>query len=204
MTLFQHVKSAITVPQAAAFYGMQVRHNGMTRCPFHEDRTPSMKLNDTYYYCFGCGAHGDVIDLTAKLFGLNVRQAAEKLAGDFGLSPDHPPAAPIALPRPVGLTDAQREDIAYCQHVLLDLRQLLITQEQENRPTSPEASPEQPLGEASGLLGYVDHLIDCLTYGDPKKRAEAAERLLGDQVLPMLETRIHAQKKEDIHEQHAA
>ena len=32
---------------------------------------PSMKLNDTYYYCFGCGANGDAIDLTAKLFDLN-------------------------------------------------------------------------------------------------------------------------------------
>ena len=43
----------------------------MVCCPFHSDSDPSMKLNDTYYYCFGCGANGDAIDLTAKLFDLN-------------------------------------------------------------------------------------------------------------------------------------
>ena len=41
---------------------------------------------DFRFHCFGCGADGDVIDLTAKLFQLSLRQAAEKLATDFGLS----------------------------------------------------------------------------------------------------------------------
>ena len=85
----------------------------------HSDSDPSMKLNDTYYYCFGCGGNGDAIDLTAKLFDLNPRQAAEKLASDFGLDPDKPPANAIALPPPKrGLTDEQWADIAYCLRVL--------------------------------------------------------------------------------------
>ena len=41
---------------------------------------------DSRFHCFGCGADGDVIDFTAKLFQLSLRQAAEKLAVDFGLS----------------------------------------------------------------------------------------------------------------------
>ena len=41
---------------------------------------------DSRFHCFGCGADGDVIDFTAKLFQLPLRQAAEKLAADFGLS----------------------------------------------------------------------------------------------------------------------
>ena len=59
----------------------------MTRCIFHDDRHPSMKLNEDYFFCFGCGAHGDVIDLTARLLGLSSYDAAKKLAYDFGLSP---------------------------------------------------------------------------------------------------------------------
>ena len=47
MNLFQTVKAAITVRQAAALYGLPITTTGMTRCPFHEDHTPSMKLNDT-------------------------------------------------------------------------------------------------------------------------------------------------------------
>ena len=57
----------------------------MIRCPFHADRNPSMKV-DSRFHCFGCGADGDVIDFTAKLFQLSLLQAVEKLAADFGLS----------------------------------------------------------------------------------------------------------------------
>ena len=81
---------------------------------------------DTYYYCFGCGATGDVIDLTARLFDLSSFQAARKLAQDFGLSPDKPPSGAIALPKPPTLSsDAEQEDIAYCIRVLHDYRDLL-------------------------------------------------------------------------------
>ena len=91
MNLFKLVKESVTVKQAAALYGLPVTSTWMTRCPFHEDHTPSMKLNDTYYYCFGCGATGDVIDLTARIFDLSSLQAARKLVQDFDLSPDKPP-----------------------------------------------------------------------------------------------------------------
>ena len=126
MSLYQTVKSAITVRQVGEMYGMEPDRHGMVCCPFHSDNHPSMKLNDTYYYCFGCGANGDAIDLTAKLFDLNPRQAAEKLIHDFGLDPDKPPANAIALPPPKrGLTDEQWADIAYCLRVLTDYLDLL-------------------------------------------------------------------------------
>ena len=61
MSIFEAVKQTVTTRQAAERYGIRVERNGMYRCPFHEDKTPSMKL-DRRYYCFGCGASGDVID----------------------------------------------------------------------------------------------------------------------------------------------
>ena len=125
MSLYQKIKSAITVRQVGEMYGMEPDRHGMVCCPFHSDSDPSMKLNDTYYYCFGCGANGDAIDLTAKLFDLNPRQAAEKLIHDFGLDPDKPPANAIALPPKRGLTDEQWADIAYCLRVLTDYLVLL-------------------------------------------------------------------------------
>ena len=66
MTLFELVKQNICVPDAAEHYGLQINRNGMCSCPFHEDRHPSMKLNERYFYCFGCGATGDVIDLGGR------------------------------------------------------------------------------------------------------------------------------------------
>ena len=66
MTLFELVKQTIHVRDAAEHYGLQVNRSGMCRCPFHDDRHPSMKLNEKYFYCFGCGATGDVIDLGGR------------------------------------------------------------------------------------------------------------------------------------------
>ena len=77
MTWFELIKQVVQVPEAAAYYGLQVSRNGMACCPFHDDRHPSMKLNERYFYCFGCGATGDVIDLVAKLFDLSSYEAAK-------------------------------------------------------------------------------------------------------------------------------
>ena len=71
--IFDTLKARITVPQAAAYYGVRIGRNGMCCCPFHSDKTPSMKINETYYYCFGCHATGDVIDFAAKLFARKTR-----------------------------------------------------------------------------------------------------------------------------------
>ena len=83
--LFEVVKLNISARQAAEAYGFRPNRSSMVCCPFHADRNPSMKV-DSRFHCFGCGVDGDVIDFTAKLFQLSLRQAAEKLASDFGLS----------------------------------------------------------------------------------------------------------------------
>ena len=83
--VFETVKQSVTVREAAERYGIEVKRGGMACCPFHDDKNPSMKLNEEYFYCFGCGATGDVIDLTARLYNLSPKEAAEKLAQDFGL-----------------------------------------------------------------------------------------------------------------------
>ena len=85
MRLFQAVKQSVTTRQAAEHYGLRVKRNGMVCCPFHQDRTPSMKL-DERFYCFGCGAKGDVIDFAAALLNIGKKDAAVRLAEDFGVA----------------------------------------------------------------------------------------------------------------------
>ena len=82
--VFEAVKLSVSTREAAEFYGIKVRRNGMACCPFHDDKNPSMKV-DQRFHCFGCGEDGDVIDFAAKLFDLSPKEAAEKLAQDFGL-----------------------------------------------------------------------------------------------------------------------
>ena len=85
MTIYETIKAAVPVRQAAEHYGLRVNRNGMACCPFHNDRNPSLKLNEEYFYCFGCGAKGDVIDFVARLFDLSNYEAAQRLAADFGI-----------------------------------------------------------------------------------------------------------------------
>ena len=190
MNLFQTIKAAVTVKQAAALYGLPITTTGMTCCPFHEDHTPSMKLNDTYYYCFGCGATGDVIDLTARLFDLSSLQAARKLAQDFGLGPDNPPSSAVALSRPpAAFSDTKQEDIAYCFRVLHDYRDLLTRWRTEFAPLSPEETLDDRFVEALHMLATVDDLIDRLAFGPASQKVDVAKRLLDGQLLPRMETR---------------
>ena len=198
MNLFQIVKTAVTVKQAAALYGLPITTTGMTCCPFHEDHTPSMKLNDAYYYCFGCGATGDVIDLTARLFDLSSLQAARKLVQDFDLSPDKPPSGAVALPKPpIAPSNAQQEDIAYCLRILHDYRDLLTKWQTKYAPHSPEESLDERFVEALHMMTVVDDLIDRLAFGPASQKAATAKRLLAGQLLPQMATRLDSLKAKE-------
>ena len=85
MNLFEIVKYGVSCREAAELYGVEVNRYGMALCPFHNDRHPSLYVADDHYYCFACGEHGDVIDFAARLFGLPLYEAAQRLAADFDI-----------------------------------------------------------------------------------------------------------------------
>ena len=125
MNVFEIVKENVTARQAAEAYGLKVGRTGMACCPFHSDMSPSMKL-DERYYCFGCGATGDAVDLTAKLFGIGLREAAVKLAEDFGLNYDsrQKPSVRPRIREPTPEQKYQKEE-NHCYKVLTDYFHLL-------------------------------------------------------------------------------
>ena len=84
MNIFQKVKERVTARQVAERYGLIVRRNRMACCPFHNDKHPSMKI-DQNYYCFACGAKGDAVNYVAVQFGLSQFEAAKKINEDFSL-----------------------------------------------------------------------------------------------------------------------
>lgn len=82
------IRRLLSARRVAEFYGFHPDRAGAISCPFHKgDRTPSLKLYDGErgFHCFGCGAHGSVIDFVMKLFNLNFRQAVMRLDSDFRL-----------------------------------------------------------------------------------------------------------------------
>ena len=131
--VFEAVKESVPTRQAAEFYGVQVGRNGMACCPFHDDKHPSMKV-DRRFHCFGCQADGDVIDFTARLFGLNKKEAALKLAEDFSVSFDakgHDPPCRRPVKRKISEELRYRQAEQKCFQVLCDYLHLLERWEKE-------------------------------------------------------------------------
>ena len=171
MNQFERVKAAIPLRQAAETYGLRVLPNGMTCCPFHKDMHPSMKLNEGYFFCFGCGASGDVIDFTARLFGLSPYAAAQKLETDFGIG-----AEPEPLPFP-NHAEPSQDRVQLCICVLRDyLRHLRIWQ-LRYRPEKPGDPIHPRFAEAMRSLPTVNYLLDCLLGNDLLLAKETAETL---------------------------
>ena len=88
--LFRSVKAAVPVPEAARRLGIEPDPGGMARCPFHPDKRPSLRLYPEHFYCFGCHAHGDVVDLTARICNLRPIHAAKLLAEYYRVEDPHP------------------------------------------------------------------------------------------------------------------
>lgn len=80
-------------------------------CPFHKEKTPSFYVNDDkqFYHCFGCGAHGTVIDFLMAHDNLSFPEAVENLAAEAGMQ------VPKASPEEV-----KKADKAKSLHALLD------------------------------------------------------------------------------------
>ena len=173
--VFEAVKQSVSTRDAAAFYGIEVKRNGMACCPFHDDKNPSMKV-DQRFHCFGCGEDGDVIDFTAKLFDLSPKEAAEKLAQDFGLIYDSqaPPRRRYVRQK----TEAQqfREDRQRCYRILSDYYYLLKKWESDHSPRTPEEEPHPRFVEAIQKKTYVEYLLDLFLYeSEEEQKAWIAE-----------------------------
>lgn len=196
MNLFESVKAAVTVRQAVEHYGLEVNRGNMICCPFHNDRTPSMKLNEDYFYCFGCGATGDVIDLVAKLFNLSSYDAAKKLAYDFGIDPDKPPAA-AALRKPkYPLAKAFQREELHCQRVLCDYLHLLERWKVQCAPKAPDDTIDDRFVEACQMLDYIEDLADILTFAELEVRVKTVDMLQKDGMIDRLEERLKRTEKE--------
>ena len=170
VNVFEAVKQSVTVREAAEMYGIQVNRNGMACCPFHDDRHPSMKLNEEYFYCFGCGATGDVIGLTSRLYNLTPKEAAEKLAQDFGLVYDSqaPPRRQYVRQKSEAQKFKEDRDRSFC--VLADYYHLLRKWETAYAPKTPEEHLHPRYMEAIHKKDYVGYLLDFFLEDNPEEQ----------------------------------
>ena len=127
---------------------------------------------DKRFHCFGCQADGDVINLAARLYGLNNLGAAVKLASDFGISYDNKGRA---SPRPVKkkLSEELRLKQAelQCCRILSDYNHLLEKWKTEYAPETPGEEWHPLFVEALQKQTYAEYLLDTLLGGTAEEKA---------------------------------
>ena len=201
MTLFEKVKESVTTRQAAERYGLRVGRSGMCKCPFHNDKNPSMKV-DQRFHCFGCQADGDVINFTSRLFGLDPKQAAMKLANDFGIQYD-PEQKTSYVPRKPAISEKEifRLRFSYCYNTLISYRNLLSQWLQQYAPKTPDEEIHPRFLEALHNLRYVEYQLDVLLSGDTSEIEQMVNDFLKDEhnqkevpaVEPIIKTPVYYQ-----------
>ena len=197
MNPYELIKDNVTVPQVAERYGLATGRNGMACCLFHEDHHPSMKLNERYFYCFGCGAHGDVIDLTARLLGTSTKDTIDILLNDYHLDPRDCPAKPMTTRRP--MIRNLREEEERCFSVLNEFHRLLESWRERYAPSRPEEPMDDHYILACREMESVEYALDILTAGPLEERAKLTDRLIRSGKLARLRQMMNDIKEGDIH-----
>ena len=160
MSYYPELKQRLTCREVAPRYGVRVNAAGMAVCPFHDDNSPSMKLS-CGFYCFGCGAQGDVITFVSRLFGISIRDAARKLSADFEIPLDdrHPPN-----PK----TETSKW-LSYAKQILHRYYDLLVTWKWELLPQKPGSVWHPLFAEALQKQADIRELLFELEFGTPQE-----------------------------------
>ena len=188
MNQFESVRAAVPLRDAAKHYGLTVSRNGMTCCPFHEDRHPSLKMNEDYFFCFGCGASGDVIDFTARLFGISFKDAATKLAADFGISAETKQVF-------IRQNPSRLEELR-CRWALTDYLHLLKKWKTQYAPKTPEDSLDDRFVESCQQYDRIAGLLEMLDEASSTQRSHTVSALMADGSIAFWEGVVAENRKE--------
>ena len=174
--IYSQIKEQVSTRAVAEHYGHKVNRNGMMRCPFHKDKTPSMKV-DQNFICFGCQEKGDVIDFAAKLFDLPPYEAAGKLIADMGLTvtaenrSDVQPGTRQRAKRERLEQEQFEQAVSRIYNLYCDYFRLLNEWAEEYAPRSPDEEYHPLFVEAMHQRDYVEYLLDLLLYGSKEDKA---------------------------------
>ena len=159
------------MPDVAGFYGLQINRSGMACCPFLQERTPSLKVYDDHFYCFGCGATGDCTGFVAKLFGISQFEAAKKISHDFGFNLVN---GEIAVPVKKGL-QAKNDYHMWLKNASSAVSEYLTRLIKWRKIYTPQNQKERihPLFvESLTRKEHIAYLSEVLTYGSDKEKRQ--------------------------------
>ena len=171
-TIYEMLRDKLSVFDAVKFYGVEVNRADFAVCPFHSDNEPSLKIYDDHYHCFGCGAHGDITDFVARLFGLSQYEAAKKLDYDLGLqltdqsNQEH-------------FTRAVNPEVEYqnwlrdAERILTEYLNMLCRQQRLYAPKISDEPLHSRFVEYLKNKDYYEHIYEQIRYGSDSEKYEA-------------------------------
>lgn len=83
------IKQSVSMREVVEGYGIRIDRKGFCCCPFHKEKTASMKIYKTSYNCFGCGANGDIFSFVMGMEHCDFKTAFKSLGGSYKQKSDH-------------------------------------------------------------------------------------------------------------------
>ena len=166
MNIFEKIRDSVTMTQVAELYGIDTRRS-MINCIFHDDKTPSMKLYDDHYYCFGCGAYGDAASFAAQVTGLSQYEAAKQLCSAFGIV--HNSSEPFIKPM------IQREQETKAFRILSDYCKMLREWQERYKPSRPDSGPHPLFIKSLNNQGEYENYCNIFISGTQGERKNFIE-----------------------------
>lgn len=177
----QQIKDGVAIERVCERYGVDLTRGSFASCPFHGERTPSLRVyrESNSFHCFGCGAHGDVISFVQKLFDLSFPDALRKIDADFGLNiygdhtfeelrRSHYKQMAIRAERERKKREKEQADKEYW--AAFDEWKRLDDNRRLCKPKSPDEELHPLFVESLQKLTHQEYLVDCL---DERRRQYA-------------------------------
>lgn len=176
--IFQEVREHISALDVARAYGLEFDAHGRAKCPFHDDKHPSMSFKNGRWRCWTCGIGGSSIDLVMRLFGLDAKGAIQKLNADFNLK--------LPIGRPMTVQESaeakKRRELAERHKAFEDWRETLERKCLLAWQIGRDINERIRTGEDERLLTpqeifawerreWVDYIRDILIFGTPEEQA---------------------------------
>lgn len=98
MDIFTKVKENVSMLDLIQHFNLTLNRQKFICCPFHNEKTPSLKVYENSFYCFGCNKSGTVIDFTSYYLNMDILEATRYLASSFSITLDE------NIPKPTKLT----------------------------------------------------------------------------------------------------
>lgn len=78
----EEIKQSTSMSEVMSRYGIKIRNN-MCRCPFHDDKSPSMRVYEDSCYCFTCAKSWDIFSFIQDMDGVDFKTAFYSLGGTY-------------------------------------------------------------------------------------------------------------------------